>query len=80
MALSENVKDSLDEAKSHLRNALAFSARAEHPMVLEGISRLILDIEKLQNLTEFQDQLEKLKSTSEANGDEPFDFHSFFKP
>ena len=76
MALSENVKDSLEEAKSHLRNALAFSARAEHPLVLEGISRLILDIEKLQNLTSFQDQLEKLKN---EDGDGPFNLQSFFQ-
>ena len=77
MALSDNVKDSLDEAKSHLRNALAFSARAEHPLVLEGISKLLLDIEKLQSLTNFQDQLEKLKNGE--GGDDPFNIQSFFQ-
>jgi hypothetical protein len=77
MALSKNVKDSLDEAKSHLRNALAFSARAEHPLVLEGISRLLLDVEKLQSLTNFQEQLEKLKSGDDDGG--PINFQSFFQ-
>ena len=33
MALSEQVKDSLEEAKSNLKNALAFSARNEKPMI-----------------------------------------------
>jgi hypothetical protein len=76
MALSKNVKDSLDEAMSNLRNAMAYSARNEHPLVLEGISGLILGIQKLQSLTEFQDQLEKLK---EGSPDEPFNIQDFFK-
>jgi hypothetical protein len=41
MALSQSVEDSLKEAEQNLRNALAFAARAERPMVCSVIADLI---------------------------------------
>lgn len=41
MALSSQVKGSLDESVSHLREALAFAARTEHPIIVSAISELI---------------------------------------
>ena len=41
MALSKTVEDSLKEAESSLRNALAFAARGERPLVCSQIANLI---------------------------------------
>jgi len=44
MALSESVQESLNEAASSLRNALAFAARGERPLVCSQIANLIKEI------------------------------------
>jgi hypothetical protein len=41
MALSQQVEESLDEAQAALRNALAYAARNERPMVNQGIADLM---------------------------------------
>ena len=50
MALSETVENSLKEAESNLRNALAFAARQERPMVCGGIAELISKIDTLRTM------------------------------
>ena len=45
MALSESVEASLKEAEASLRNALAFAARTEKPMVTSVIADLIKNID-----------------------------------
>ena len=47
MALSDSVQNSLDGAESSLRNALAFAARQERPIVCTQISKMISDIESI---------------------------------
>lgn len=74
MALSESVAESVDEAASQLRNALARAARNEHPMVLEQLSKLVADLNRLKAFDKFHDQLEKL---TDEKGDNPF--QSFFQ-
>ena len=49
MALSKSVEDSLKEADSNLRNALAYAARQERPMVCREIAKIISDIQSLQD-------------------------------
>ena len=44
MALSKSVEESLKEAEQSLRNALAFAARQERPMVCSVIADLISKI------------------------------------
>ena len=44
MALSKSVEESLTEAEANLRNALAFAARQERPLVCTQIAKLISDI------------------------------------
>ena len=61
MALSKQVESSLDEAQSNLRNALAFSARSEHPAVLEALTKVMNDLERIKMLDKFQAELDKLK-------------------
>ena len=58
MALSKTVEESLKEAESNLRNALAFAARGERPMVCSAIADLISRIESLQSTDFILDKLE----------------------
>ena len=41
MALSNQVKDAIDQATNHLRDALAFAARAEHPITISTITDIL---------------------------------------
>ena len=61
MALSQSVEDSLKEATQNLRNALAFAARAERPMVCSVIADLISRIESVQNTDAILDRMENRK-------------------
>jgi hypothetical protein len=67
MALSQQVEESLDEAQSALRNALAFAARNERPMVNQGIAELMCAIEKLKSVDQLFDTLDKWKDESSKN-------------
>ena len=58
MALSKSVEDSLKEADSNLRNALAYAARQERPMVCREIAKIICDIQTLQDTDSILDKLE----------------------
>ena len=66
MALSKQVKDSVEEANSSLRNALAFAARAEHPIIIKGLSDILA---KLDQLAQIDELIAKLGAT---NGCSPF--------
>ena len=72
MALSKSVEDSLKEANSNLRNALAYAARQERPMVCREIAKIICDIQTLQDTDSILDKLE-----SRSPGDSGM-FGSFF--
>jgi len=72
MALSKSVEESLKEAEASLRNALAYAARQERPMVCSVISDLISRIESLQTTDSLLDKLE-----SRRPGDSGF-FGTFF--
>lgn len=72
MALSKSVEESLKEAESSLRNALAYAARQERPIVCSVIADLIARIETLQTTDAILDKLESRKS-----GDSGF-FGTFF--
>ena len=58
MALSKSVEESLKEADSNLRNALAYAARQERPMVCREIAKIICDIQTLQDTDSILDKLE----------------------
>jgi hypothetical protein len=64
MALSNSVEESLKEAEQSLRNALAYAARQERPLVCKTISAMIGDIDQLMKLDELIDKLE-----NRMNGD-----------
>ena len=59
MALSESVEASLKEAEQSLRNALAFAARQERPMVCSTIADMIGKIESVIHTDVILDTIEK---------------------
>jgi len=67
MSLSKTVEDSLKEAESSLRNALAYAARQERPAVCTQIAKLIHDIEHIQNFDGIMDMLEEREPGSNGN-------------
>ena len=72
MALSESVEASLKEAEAALRNALAYAARQERPMVCSVVADMISRIDTLVSTDALLDKLENRKQ-----GDSGF-FGSFF--
>ncbi|NBV28807.1 hypothetical protein EBS02_07310 [bacterium] len=58
MALSQQVEESLKDAESNLRNALAFAARNEKPFVNVVIASLIKEINQVIDIDKFMDKLE----------------------
>ncbi len=67
MAISKTVDDSLKEAESSLRNALAFAARQERPLVCTTLSKLIFEIESLRSTDNILDKLESRKKGDSGN-------------
>ena len=61
MALGTQVEESLKEAEASLRNALAYSARQERPMVCSVISEMISRIDSLMHTDALLDKLENRK-------------------
>ena len=70
MALSKSVEDSLAEASSSLRNALAFAARQERAHTCQHIAKLLNEIDILQRTDEMFDTLDSIKDMK--GGDSPF--------
>jgi hypothetical protein len=64
MALSKSVEESLKEAESNLRNALAFAARGEKPFISKHIADMIMQIDSLMAADAFMDKLENRKPGS----------------
>ena len=67
MALSQSVEESLIEAEQSLRNALAFAARQERPMVCSVISELIARIDSMKSTDEILDKLESREEGSSGS-------------
>ncbi len=74
MTLSTSVKDSLKEAESNLRNALAFAARTERPMVCSEVAKLISRIQTIIDTNELLDHLDERKEGSSGT------YGNFFHP
>jgi len=72
MALSNSVEESLKEAEQSLRNALAFAARQERPMVCSVIADMIQKIDTVIQTDSILDKLENRQPGSSG------DFGSFF--
>ena len=73
MALSQSVEESLNEAQLSLRNALAYAARQERPMVSSVIADMIQKIDSVIHTDSILDKLENREP-----GDSGF-FGQFFE-
>ena len=58
MALSKSVEESLNEASATLRNALAFAARQERPIVCTQIAKKLSDIDSIGSFDSILDTLD----------------------
>ena len=72
MALSKQTLDHLLEAESHVRAAIKSAATNEKPLVVQQLSKLLLDIEQCKKFEEIMDMLDNRKPGSRGN------FGSFF--
>ena len=59
MALSKQVEDSLREAQSNLRNALAFAARTEKPYIAKHIADMMSNIDNIIHVVPLLEQVEE---------------------
>jgi hypothetical protein len=70
--LSKQTLDHLLEAESHIRSAIRVAATSEKPVVVQQLSKLLMDMENCKKLEEIMDMLENRKPGSSGN------FGSFF--
>lgn len=72
--LSPKVKESLEDAQSHLRNALAHAARTEKPSINKQIAEIMNAVECLMKVEEMSDRIESMmeKMNKEGGGNHFF--------
>tara|TARA_B100000424_G_C22638794_1_gene353323 strand:+ start:16 stop:252 length:237 start_codon:yes stop_codon:yes gene_type:complete len=61
MALSETILESLAEAESHIRNALAFAARSERSTTVKQLSNILTSINGIKSTDDILDQLDEFR-------------------
>lgn len=61
MSISNQVKESINEATKHLRDALAFAARSEHPITISTISELLMRLESVEQMDEILEKYGKMQ-------------------
>ena len=59
MSLSNQVKQSVNEAAGALREALAFAARTEHPVAISSITDILVRLESLEQMEEIMEKFGK---------------------
>jgi len=60
MSLSTQVSESLKDAQSDLRNALAYAARNEEPWMVKHIATALSDIDNLFHVESLLDRADKV--------------------
>jgi hypothetical protein len=61
MALSNQVKEAVNGATNCLRDALAFAARAEHPITINTIADILMRLESLEHIEDIMERFGKQK-------------------
>lgn len=67
MALSNQVKESVAQATAHLREALAFAARSEHPLTITTLSELLVRCESIESMDEIMEKYTNFGKTRSNN-------------
>jgi hypothetical protein len=68
VAISNQVKESIDQAACHLREALAFASRTEHPITINTLSDLLIRLDSVEQM----DQIMQKMSGKNENLPHPF--------
>jgi len=68
MSLSTQVKDSVALATNHLRDALAFAARSEHPICINALSDILIRLESIESMEEI---MQKFGGINKSSGPTP---------
>jgi hypothetical protein len=68
MALSNQVKQAIDDASVNLREALAFAARTEHPVVISSLTEILIRLDSLEQMEELMDKFGKPKDIPTSFG------------
>lgn len=63
MSLSSQVKESVDTAAAHLRDALAFAARTEHPITISSLTDILCRLDSLEHMDELMQKFNQPKDT-----------------
>ena len=63
MALSTQVKESVQTATAALREGLAFAARAEHPITIANLTDILVRLESLESMEEMMEKFSKPRET-----------------
>lgn len=63
MSLSSQVKESVDAAAGQLRDALAFAARTEHPIVISSLTDILCRLDSLEHMDELMQRFGQPKDT-----------------
>jgi len=72
MALSQQTLENLLEAESHIRAAIKSAATNEKPLVVQQLSKILMDMEHCKKFEEIMDMLDNRKPGSRGS------FGSFF--
>ena len=56
MALSNQVKEATQQAAAQLREALAFAARTENPVVISSLTDILVRLESLESIEEIMNK------------------------
>jgi hypothetical protein len=67
MALSNQVKEAVNQATIHLREALAFAARSEHPVTISAISDLLIRCESIESMDEIMEKYGSMSKNKTPN-------------
>jgi hypothetical protein len=59
MSLSNQVKESVNQAAGTLREALAFAARTEHPIVISNLTDILVRLESMEHMEELMERYGK---------------------
>ncbi len=68
MSLSNQVKESVNQAAGMLREALAFAARTEHPVVISSLTEILVRLESLEHMDEIMDRFGKPRDLPSSLG------------
>jgi len=67
MALSQQTLEHLLEAESHIRAAIKSAATNEKPLVVQQLSKILMDMEHTKKFEEIMDMLDSRKPGSRGN-------------